>query len=50
MSKKGMQILNKRNLLPNPREVDLDFCKLCVYRKQKSQISQESGRKRRVKG
>jgi hypothetical protein len=35
MSVKGMQILHKRNLLPNLKQIDLDFCEHCVYGKQK---------------
>jgi hypothetical protein len=35
MSEKGMQILHKRNLLPDLKQIDLDFCEHCVYEKQK---------------
>jgi hypothetical protein len=35
MSEKGMQILQKRNLLPDLKQIDLDFCEHCVYGKQK---------------
>ena len=35
MSKKGMQILHKRNLLPYLKQIDLEFCEHCVYGKQK---------------
>jgi hypothetical protein len=35
MSEKGMQILHKRNLLPDLKQIDLDFCEHCVYRKHK---------------
>jgi hypothetical protein len=35
MNEKGMQILQKRNLLSNLKQVDLDFCENCVYGKQK---------------
>jgi hypothetical protein len=35
MSKKGMQILLKRNLLPDLKQVDLDLCEHCVYGKHK---------------
>jgi hypothetical protein len=45
MSEKGMQILHKRNLLPDLKQIDLDFCEHCVYGKQKSQISQSQKRK-----
>jgi hypothetical protein len=31
MSKKGMQILHKRNLLPDLKQIDLDFYEHCVY-------------------
>jgi hypothetical protein len=33
MSEKGMQILHKRNLLPDIKKIDLDFCDHCVYGK-----------------
>jgi hypothetical protein len=35
MSDKGMQILHKRNLLPDIKQVDLDLCEHYVYGKQK---------------
>jgi hypothetical protein len=35
MSEKGMQILQKKNLLPDLKQIDLDFCEHCVYGKQK---------------
>ena len=35
MSEKGMQILQKTNLFPNLKKIDLDFCEHCVYGKQK---------------
>jgi hypothetical protein len=35
MSEKGMQILHKRNLFPDLKKIDLDFCEHCVYGKQK---------------
>ena len=35
MSEKGMHILYKRNLFPNLKQIDLDFCEHCVYGKQK---------------
>jgi hypothetical protein len=38
MSEKGMQILHKRNLLPDLINVDLDFCEHCVYGKHKRVI------------
>jgi hypothetical protein len=38
MSEKGMQILHKRNLFPNLKKVDLDFCEHCVYGKHKTII------------
>ena len=34
MSDKGMQILHAKNLLPDLKQVDLDFCEHCVYGKQ----------------
>jgi hypothetical protein len=45
MSEKGMQILHKRNLLPDLKQIDLDFCEHCVYGKHKSHISQSRKRK-----
>jgi hypothetical protein len=46
MSEKGMQILHKRNLLPDLKQIDLDFCEHCVYgRTKESQISQSRKRK-----
>jgi hypothetical protein len=35
MSEKGMQILQKRNLLPYLKQIDLDFYEHCVYGKHK---------------
>ena len=35
MSEKGMQILHKRNLLPDPKQIELGFCEYCVYGKHK---------------
>jgi hypothetical protein len=35
MSEKGMQILHKRNLMPDLKQIDLDFYEHCVYGKQK---------------
>jgi hypothetical protein len=35
MSEKGMHILYKRNLFPDLKQIDLDFCEHCVYGKQK---------------
>jgi len=35
MSEKGMKILHKRNLLPNLKQIYLDFCEHCVYGKYK---------------
>jgi hypothetical protein len=34
MSEKGMQILHKRNLFPDLKQIDLDFCEHYVYGKQ----------------
>jgi hypothetical protein len=39
MSEKGMQILHKRNLFPDLKQIDLDFYEHSVYGKYKSQIS-----------
>jgi hypothetical protein len=38
MSEKGMQILQKINLLPDLKQIDLDFYEHCVYGKQKRAI------------
>jgi hypothetical protein len=38
MSEKGMQILHKRNLFPDLKQIDLDFCEHCVYGKHKRVI------------
>jgi hypothetical protein len=35
MSEKRMQILHKINLLPDLKQIELDFCEHCVYGKQK---------------
>jgi hypothetical protein len=35
MSEKGMHTLQKRNLLPDLKQVDLDFCEHYVYGKHK---------------
>jgi hypothetical protein len=33
-----MQILHKRKILPDPKQIDLDLCEHCVYRKKKRVI------------
>jgi hypothetical protein len=38
MSEKGMQILQKINLSPDLKQIDLYFCEHCVYGKQKRVI------------
>jgi hypothetical protein len=38
MSEKGMQILHKRNLFPDLKQIYLDFCEHCVYGKHKRVI------------
>jgi hypothetical protein len=38
MSEKGMQILHKRNLLRDLKQIDLDLCEHCVYGKHKRVI------------
>jgi hypothetical protein len=38
MSEKGMQILHKRNLFPDLKQIDLDLCEHCVYGKHKRVI------------
>jgi hypothetical protein len=50
MSEKGMQILHKRNFLPDLKQIDLDFCEHCVYGKQKRVRFLRVEKKRRVKG
>ena len=35
MSEKGMQILHKKNLFPDIKQIDLDFCEHFVYGKHK---------------
>jgi hypothetical protein len=50
MSESGMHILHKRNLLPNLKKVDLDFCEHCVYGKQKRVIFLRVEKERRLKG
>ena len=35
MTEKGMEILHSKNLLPDLKQVDLDFCEHCVYGKHK---------------
>jgi hypothetical protein len=50
MSEKGMQILHKRNLLPDLKQNDLDFCEHCVYGKKKESDFSELEKKRRMKG
>jgi hypothetical protein len=35
MTEKGMQILHKRNLLPDIKQIDLDLCEHYVYGKQR---------------
>jgi hypothetical protein len=47
MSEKGMQILHKRNLLPDLKQIDLDFCEHCVYGKQKRVIFLRVGKEKK---
>ena len=35
MSEKGMKIFHSRNLLSGLKNIDLDLCENCIYRKQK---------------
>ena len=46
MSEKGMQILHSRKLLPNMKQVSLEFCENCVYGKQKRVRFRKVGRKK----
>ena len=48
MSEKGMQILHSRKLLPDLKQISLEFCENRVYGKQKRDFS-GLGNKRRVK-
>jgi hypothetical protein len=50
MSEKGMQILHKKKLLLDLKQIDLDFCEHCVYGKNKRVIFLRVEKKRRVKG
>jgi hypothetical protein len=47
MSEKGMHILHKRNLLPDLKQIDLDFCEHCVYGKQKRVIFLRFGKEKK---
>jgi hypothetical protein len=47
MSENGMQTLHKRNLLPNLKQIDLDFCEHCVYGKQKRVIFLRVGKEKK---
>ena len=49
MSEKEMQILHSRKLLPDLKQVSLEFCENCVYGKQKRVRFSGLGNKRRVK-
>jgi hypothetical protein len=50
VSEKGMQILHKRNLLLDLKQIDLDLCEHCVYENKRESGFSESEKKRRVKG
>jgi hypothetical protein len=39
MSEKGTKILHKRNLLPDLKQVDYNFCEHCLCKIEESQIS-----------
>jgi transposase InsO family protein len=47
MSEKGMQIVYKRNLLPDLKQIDLDFFEHCVYGKQKRVIFLRVGKEKK---
>jgi hypothetical protein len=47
MSEKGMQILLKRNLFPDLKQIDLDFCEHCVCGKQKRVIFLRVGKEKK---
>ena len=42
-----MQILHKRNLLLDLKQIDLDFCEHCVYGKQKRVIFLRVGKEKK---
>ena len=42
-----MQILHKRNLLSDLKQIDLDFCEQCVYGKQKRVIFLRVGKEKK---
>ena len=44
----GMQILHKRKLLPELKQIDLDFCEHCVYGKQKRVIFLRVGKENKI--
>jgi hypothetical protein len=45
MSEKGMKILHKINLLPDLKQIDLDFVSIVFMEKKESHISQSRKRK-----
>ena len=47
MSEKGMQILQKINLFPDLKQMDLDLCEHCVYGKQKRVIFLRVGKEKK---
>ena len=49
MSEKGMKILHSRNFLPGLKNVDLDLCENCIYRKQKRVKFLRFGKENKIK-
>ena len=47
MSEKGMQILHSRKLLPDLKQISLEFCENCVYGKQKRVIFLRVGKQKK---
>ena len=47
MSEKGMQILHSRKLLPDLKQVSLEFCENCVYGKNKRVIFLRVGKQKK---
>ena len=47
MSEKGMQILHKRNLLSDLKQIDLEFCEHYVYGKQRRVIFLQVGKEKK---
>ncbi|KAK3041602.1 hypothetical protein RJ639_000736 [Escallonia herrerae] len=48
LSESGMRILHSKNPLPGMKNILLDFCEGCVYRKQKRVSFQKDGKERKI--